>query len=367
MSSNNSYLFSLPEGIENPYLTLGITRESSAKDIRKAYRRKAKEIHPDKAKDDPNAEKKFHLLQNAFEFLENENNRKLFNEFLLKKEEKKLLYEKQSVEKRRFAEKLEKAEREAFKVKVQNLYKRNKVEIINETTKGESLEQKQKKSREENEEWIKHYQQNYPTVESSCNNNSSPFSSPSNAASSNVDFPFYREDSNLFSFSPSSSSSSSSSSSKSHKTYVEVIWIESLKSPLNLTRAFLNLHFSSFNNPIIYSFDIDRGKSILEFCTRESALEAVLYFMKNKEKLPFKVRLLKQQQHLEQQQEQQEKQRQREKAVPPLQQSAQSASPGISFLAGSAAVPARQTTLADLESNVLNRLKEAVRTGVGIC
>lgn len=53
------------------YEILGIHRSATQADIRKAYRQKAMEHHPDKNPNDPAAAKRFMEIQNAYEALSN--------------------------------------------------------------------------------------------------------------------------------------------------------------------------------------------------------------------------------------------------------------------------------------------------------
>ena len=43
----------------DPYTILGVGRSASEKDIKSAYRRLAKELHPDRNQDKPNAAERF--------------------------------------------------------------------------------------------------------------------------------------------------------------------------------------------------------------------------------------------------------------------------------------------------------------------
>lgn len=54
---------------KNFYDILGVSKDASAEEIKKAFRKKAFQLHPDKNKDDPNAEEKFKELNEAYETL----------------------------------------------------------------------------------------------------------------------------------------------------------------------------------------------------------------------------------------------------------------------------------------------------------
>lgn len=51
------------------YETLGVTKSASESEIKKAYRSKAMELHPDKNRDDPSAEAKFKEINEAYDVL----------------------------------------------------------------------------------------------------------------------------------------------------------------------------------------------------------------------------------------------------------------------------------------------------------
>ena len=63
------------------YDVLGVTRNTSAKDIKKAYYELAKKYHPDTNKNDPNAAKKFQEVSEAYEVLSDDTKRKQYDQF----------------------------------------------------------------------------------------------------------------------------------------------------------------------------------------------------------------------------------------------------------------------------------------------
>ena len=63
------------------YEVLGISKGASEADIKSAFRKKAKELHPDLHKDDPHAEEKFKEVQEAYSVLSDENQRKMYDQY----------------------------------------------------------------------------------------------------------------------------------------------------------------------------------------------------------------------------------------------------------------------------------------------
>lgn len=61
------------------YKILDVSKSASLHEIKKAYRRLAKELHPDKNKDDPNASQKFQDLGAAYEVLSDEEKRQKYD------------------------------------------------------------------------------------------------------------------------------------------------------------------------------------------------------------------------------------------------------------------------------------------------
>lgn len=98
----------LPSGEEGAQL--------SDQEINKAYRSKARELHPDKRPDDPNAHANFLKLQNSYQVLKDEKARKLFDDLLRIKREKVQRQGQQDSKRRKMMSDLEERERSAFAV-----------------------------------------------------------------------------------------------------------------------------------------------------------------------------------------------------------------------------------------------------------
>ncbi|MFT4057665.1 MAG: DnaJ C-terminal domain-containing protein [Novosphingobium sp.] len=63
----------------DPYTTLGVSRGASEKDIKSAYRKLAKELHPDTNKDNPKAAERFNDVTRAYDLLSDKTKRAQFD------------------------------------------------------------------------------------------------------------------------------------------------------------------------------------------------------------------------------------------------------------------------------------------------
>uniref|UniRef100_A0A8C4QAF5 DnaJ homolog subfamily C member 10 n=1 Tax=Eptatretus burgeri TaxID=7764 RepID=A0A8C4QAF5_EPTBU len=63
------------------YQLLGVSRDASNRDIRKAFKKLALTMHPDKNQDDPNAHEKFLKISRAYEILKDEDLRKKYDKY----------------------------------------------------------------------------------------------------------------------------------------------------------------------------------------------------------------------------------------------------------------------------------------------
>lgn len=103
------------------YVVLGLpSGEEGAKlnekEISKAYRSKALELHPDKRPDDPNAHANFQKLKTSYEILKDEKARKLFDDLIRVRKEKLQRQSQQDTKRRKMMSDLEERERAAFAV-----------------------------------------------------------------------------------------------------------------------------------------------------------------------------------------------------------------------------------------------------------
>src|ERR687893_1352820 len=65
--------------VRDPYRTLGVDRKASDEEIKKAYRKLARDYHPDRNAGDKNAEERFKEVQEAYSILSDPEKRKAFD------------------------------------------------------------------------------------------------------------------------------------------------------------------------------------------------------------------------------------------------------------------------------------------------
>ncbi|MCB2066430.1 MAG: DnaJ domain-containing protein [Erythrobacter sp.] len=65
--------------MSDPYTLLGVSRSASEADIKSAYRKLAKELHPDRNKDNPQAAEKFSQVTQAYDLLSDKDKRGQFD------------------------------------------------------------------------------------------------------------------------------------------------------------------------------------------------------------------------------------------------------------------------------------------------
>jgi DnaJ-class molecular chaperone len=65
--------------MSDPYSTLGVSRSASETDIKSAYRKLAKELHPDRNKDNPTATERFSKVTQAYDLLSDKDKRARFD------------------------------------------------------------------------------------------------------------------------------------------------------------------------------------------------------------------------------------------------------------------------------------------------
>src|SRR5690349_5267819 len=63
------------------YEVLGLSRTATPEEIKKAYRKNALKYHPDRNAGDPQAEKKFKEISEAYEVLSDDNKRQVYDQY----------------------------------------------------------------------------------------------------------------------------------------------------------------------------------------------------------------------------------------------------------------------------------------------
>src|SRR3954452_19478549 len=65
--------------VKDPYQTLGVAKKASEDEIKKAYRKLARQYHPDKNPGDKQAEERFKEIQEAYSILSNADKRRQYD------------------------------------------------------------------------------------------------------------------------------------------------------------------------------------------------------------------------------------------------------------------------------------------------
>ena len=64
---------------DNPYTILGVTKDATDADIKRVYRKLARQYHPDRNPDDAAAEEKFKSIQSAYDKIGTKESRKEYD------------------------------------------------------------------------------------------------------------------------------------------------------------------------------------------------------------------------------------------------------------------------------------------------
>src|SRR5665811_2586920 len=70
-----------PVQFQDYYATLGLSRDADQKEIKRAFRKKAREHHPDLNRDNPEAESRFKELNEAHEVLSDPEKRSMYDRY----------------------------------------------------------------------------------------------------------------------------------------------------------------------------------------------------------------------------------------------------------------------------------------------
>ncbi|XP_063385134.1 dnaJ homolog subfamily C member 17 [Cydia fagiglandana] len=134
------------------YAILDLTISATETEIKKAYRKKALQCHPDKNPDDPKAAEAFHELSRALEILTDAAARSAYDKVLRAKEAAKLRHKELDSKRQKLKEDLERREREAMSGSGINLTDEQKLaaEIQRLQKEGSRLlQEEQKRIKEE--------------------------------------------------------------------------------------------------------------------------------------------------------------------------------------------------------------------------
>ncbi|KAF8889569.1 DnaJ domain-containing protein [Infundibulicybe gibba] len=134
----------------NPYELLDLTTESTEQEIRTAYRQRSLKVHPDRNRGNPDAARKFHELNQAYELLLDPLRRLALDAKLRLKHAREARFKTYDTKRKNLVEELEERER-AFK-KARTDKQKEEVERWQET---EKIKEEGRRLREEREKEMK--------------------------------------------------------------------------------------------------------------------------------------------------------------------------------------------------------------------
>lgn len=76
-----SLVYTVPRMAKDPYKILGVERSASEQEIKQAYRKLSKELHPDKHKGDKSKEDSFKEVNQAYEILSDPKKKQMYDQF----------------------------------------------------------------------------------------------------------------------------------------------------------------------------------------------------------------------------------------------------------------------------------------------
>ncbi|KAJ3714251.1 DnaJ domain-containing protein [Lentinula raphanica] len=142
----------------NPYELLDVKLDATDQEIRTAYRQRSLKVHPDRNPNNPDAARKFHELNQAYELLLDPLRRLALDAKLRLKQARKERYKNYDLKRKNMVDELEERERALKKVKADK--QREEAALTQETEKikdqgrrlrEEKLKELEKKEREANE------------------------------------------------------------------------------------------------------------------------------------------------------------------------------------------------------------------------
>ncbi|KAI0075507.1 DnaJ-domain-containing protein [Panus rudis PR-1116 ss-1] len=132
----------------NPYELLGVTTESSEQEIRTAYRQRSLKVHPDRNRGNPDAARKFHELNQAYELLLDPLRRMALDAKVRLKEARKARYAQYDAKRKNLVDELEERERAFKKSKLEKEEKKKEMWRENERLMEEGRLMREAKAKE---------------------------------------------------------------------------------------------------------------------------------------------------------------------------------------------------------------------------